>query len=762
MPVRARFAPSPTGLLHIGGVRTALFNWLFARHQDGEFLLRIENTDTSREVEESVEQIQRSLSWLGLDWDGELEFQLDSRPRHEAAARQLLAEGHAYEDEGAVRFRMPDEGTTSWEDAIKGRIEYPNEKLEDLVLLRSDGRPTYNLAAALDDADSHITHVIRGEDHVSNTPKQIRILEALGREVPIYAHVPNVFGTDGKKLSKRHGAVSVEEFRAQGYLAPALMNYLALLGWSYDDKTTIMSRDELVERFSLDRVGSSPAIFDYAKLDWMNGVYLRELPPSEFADVLVGYLGEEGFEGDEETIRASAPLVQEKISRLDEYPGFAGFFFSPGGAAPRPAGRGRARARGGAGGPRRGRALHGGADRGGAARARGAPRPQAARGLRPHSRGRHRLEGLAGTLREPGAARPGRVSRPACPLAVQDEAPGEEGEPRGPYRPRGEHCAGREEEGAADDEQGGDDRRERRTLSVPPRLVCGGVGADRHCGSLERPQSCKAHAEERPAPLGQERLDQLDILAIERIPDLGGDVPRLGERRDELGVQCLAAGRRLDPDRELGPGVEAVLKLGQFVEEPVGDPVCGRLRDAFEPDESRAYALPEIRDGLRIASRLVPPNRPLHPGTIICGRGRRRPAAGSREARRSPFGGFFSPLISSSASRTCLRQRSVPSMRRMAPKPIVTFTIVITSCWPKLNARIVELVAAPASAKTRIACWVPAPPGVKGSNVESPLTTSTARVVSAVASTWKARRKKKVETTRASQLPACQETTSRT
>jgi glutamyl-tRNA synthetase len=328
MPVRARFAPSPTGLLHIGGVRTALFNWLFARHQDGEFLLRIENTDTSREVEESVEQIQRSLSWLGLDWDGELEFQLDSRPRHEAAARQLLAEGHAYEDEGAVRFRMPDEGTTSWEDAIKGRIEYPNEKLEDLVLLRSDGRPTYNLAAALDDADSHITHVIRGEDHVSNTPKQIRILEALDREVPIYAHVPNVFGTDGKKLSKRHGAVSVEEFRAQGYLAPALMNYLALLGWSYDDRTTIMSRDELVERFSLDRVGSSPATFDYAKLDWMNGVYLRELPPSEFADVLVGYLGEEGFEGDEETIRASAPLVQEKISRLDEYPGFAGFFFS--------------------------------------------------------------------------------------------------------------------------------------------------------------------------------------------------------------------------------------------------------------------------------------------------------------------------------------------------------------------------------------------------------------------------------------------------
>jgi glutamyl-tRNA synthetase len=327
VPVRVRFAPSPTGFLHIGGVRTALFNWLFARHEGGELLLRIENTDTSREVEESVEQIQRSLRWLGLDWDGPVEFQLDSLPRHEAAARLLISEGHAYEDDGAIRFRMPDQGTTEWEDAIKGRISYPNEKLEDLVLLRSDGRPTYNLAAAVDDADSGITHVIRGEDHVPNTPKQIRILEALGREIPVYAHVPNVFGMDGRKLSKRHGAVSVEEFRAQGYLPAALMNYLALLGWSYDDRTTVMSRDELVERFSLDRIGASPATFDYAKLDWLNGVYLRELPRTEFADALVAYLREQGFEGDEETIRASAPLVQEKISRLDEYPRFAGFFF---------------------------------------------------------------------------------------------------------------------------------------------------------------------------------------------------------------------------------------------------------------------------------------------------------------------------------------------------------------------------------------------------------------------------------------------------
>jgi glutamyl-tRNA synthetase len=325
--VRVRFAPSPTGLLHIGGVRTALFNWLFARHEGGEFLLRIENTDTSREVEESVEQIQRSLRWLGLDWDGEVEFQLAGLARHQEAARHLLAEDHAYEDEGAIRFRMPDEGLTVWEDAIKGEISYPNEKLEDLVLLRSDGRPTYNLAAAVDDADSGITHVIRGEDHVPNTPKQIRILDALGRALPVYAHVPNVFGTDGRKLSKRHGAVSVEEFRADGYVAPALMNYLALLGWSYDDRTTVMSRAELVDRFSLERVGSSPATFDYEKLAWLNGVHLRELPPEEYGLALAAYLAETGFEGDEETIRASAPLVQEKIALLGEYPQFAGFLF---------------------------------------------------------------------------------------------------------------------------------------------------------------------------------------------------------------------------------------------------------------------------------------------------------------------------------------------------------------------------------------------------------------------------------------------------
>jgi glutamyl-tRNA synthetase len=320
-------APSPTGLLHIGGVRTFLFNWLFARGRGGECLLRIENTDTSREVSESVEQIERSLGWLGVEWDGETTFQLDVMERAKEEARRLVSEGAAYEDEGAVRIRMPDEGSTVWDDAIKGEIEVPNAELEDVVLVRSDGRPTYNFASPLEDWLDGITHVIRGDDHVSNTPKQINVLRALGAEPPVYAHVPSVFGADGKKLSKRHGAVAVDEFREAGYVPEALMNFLALLGWAPDGETTIMSAGELVERFSLERVGSSPATFDYAKLDWMNGVYLRALAPDEYATRLVAYLHEQGSEWPEDGIRAAAPIVQEKIARLDEFAGFAGFLF---------------------------------------------------------------------------------------------------------------------------------------------------------------------------------------------------------------------------------------------------------------------------------------------------------------------------------------------------------------------------------------------------------------------------------------------------
>jgi glutamyl-tRNA synthetase len=325
MSVRVRMAPSPTGFLHIGGVRTFLFNWLFAQHHHGEILLRIENTDVSREVAESVEQIQSSLRWLGLDWDGPVRFQLDAAERSGEAARRLVDEGKAYEDEGAIRFRMPDEGVTAWDDAVRGRIEVANETLEDLVLVRSDGRPTYNFASPFEDGEEGITHVIRGDDHISNTPKQIQILRALGADVPVYAHAPSLLGPDGRKLSKRHGAQSIEELRDMGYVAPALFNFLALLGWSYDDKTTIMSRDELVERFSLERVVPSPATFDYEKLDWMNGVYLRVLPPEEYADALVEYLGRDW---DEETVRKAAPLAQEKIERLDKFRDYAGFFFN--------------------------------------------------------------------------------------------------------------------------------------------------------------------------------------------------------------------------------------------------------------------------------------------------------------------------------------------------------------------------------------------------------------------------------------------------
>jgi glutamyl-tRNA synthetase len=328
MSVRVRFAPSPTGYLHVGGARTALFNWLFARHEGGAFRLRIENTDTSREVAEAVDQIRETIAWLGLDVDGQVTFQLDRMGEAQEAARRLLDDGMAYEDEGAIRFRMPDEGTTAWDDLVLGRVEVPNEQLEDLVLLRSDGRPTYNFVSPLEDALDGITHVIRGQDHVSNTPKQLQILQALDADLPAYAHVPLLNGPDGRKLSKRHGALTVEDFRAHGYIPEAFVNFLALLGWSYDDHTEVMSLDELVERFTLERVGKSAAVFDYDKLRHLNGLYLRALPPEEYGDRLVAYLREQGYEWDEALVRKVAPLVQEKIATLGEFPAFAGFFFA--------------------------------------------------------------------------------------------------------------------------------------------------------------------------------------------------------------------------------------------------------------------------------------------------------------------------------------------------------------------------------------------------------------------------------------------------
>jgi glutamyl-tRNA synthetase len=328
MSVRVRMAPSPTGFLHIGGVRTFLFNWLFARQHGGECLLRIENTDTGREVAESVEQIKESLIWLGIDWDGDVTFQLDSADKAREHAQHLLSEGKAYEDDGAIRFRQP-EGSVSWEDAVRGRIEFQNENLPDLVIVRSDGRPTYNFASPVEDLSDGITHVIRGEDHVSNTPSQINILRALGADLPVYAHVPNINGGDGRKLSKRHGAVSIDAFRTGGYLPAALFNFLALLGWSFDDKTTIMSRRELVERFTLERVVSSPATFDYEKLDWMNGVYLRGLQPDEYAHFLCKWLAEQSIDWPQTMVNATVPLIHEKIEKFSQYPDFVRFLFEP-------------------------------------------------------------------------------------------------------------------------------------------------------------------------------------------------------------------------------------------------------------------------------------------------------------------------------------------------------------------------------------------------------------------------------------------------
>ncbi len=322
-------APSPTGFLHVGGVRTFLFNWLFARQQGGECRLRIENTDTGREVSDAVEQIQRSLRWLGIDWDGPVTFQLDRQEEVRAFAEQLLAADRAYLDEGAIRFRMPAEGIVAWDDAVRGRIEFQNTNLVDLVLVRSDGRPTYNFASPVEDMLDGITHVIRGNDHVSNTPTQINILQALGAELPVYAHVPDVLGDDSKKLSKRHGAVSIDAFREGGYLPAALMNFLALLGWSYDDKTTVMQPHELIERFSLERVGPSPATFDYEKLDWLNGVHLRALTPDAYGEALLAWLDEEGIDWPAERVRATVPLVQEKIERFAQYPDFVRFLFEP-------------------------------------------------------------------------------------------------------------------------------------------------------------------------------------------------------------------------------------------------------------------------------------------------------------------------------------------------------------------------------------------------------------------------------------------------
>jgi len=311
-PVRVRFAPSPTGYLHVGGCRTALFNWLFARHRGGVFLLRIEDTDRTRSTDEAIEQIFASLQWLGLDWD-ELYRQTDRFDRHRAVAAELQRSGAAYEQDGAVWFRIPAEGPTTVPDLLAGDVVFQHAELKDLVILRSDATPTYNFACVVDDHDMGITHVIRGAEHLNNTPKQLLIYRALGWTPPLFAHVPLILGPDKAKLSKRHGAGSVLDYERRGILPAALVNFLARLGWSHGDQE-VFAREELVALFDLPGVNTSAAVFDDAKLLWLSHEWIRKLEPNRLAELLADYIVQEGV-ADRAEVEA---LGQARLSRAGE------------------------------------------------------------------------------------------------------------------------------------------------------------------------------------------------------------------------------------------------------------------------------------------------------------------------------------------------------------------------------------------------------------------------------------------------------------
>ncbi|HEX2129458.1 MAG TPA: glutamate--tRNA ligase [Solirubrobacterales bacterium] len=357
---RVRFAPSPTGALHIGGARTALYNWLAARGSGGTLVLRIEDTDRERSTPENVAQIIDALEWLELDWDEGPISQAERSERHRERIAELVDAGKAYPDPAtsedvkawkaehgnlgyrgeprdvdgaAIRLRVPDEGEAVVADLIRGDVRFENRLTDDLVIARGDGTPLYNFAVAVDDADMGITEVIRGDDHLSNTPKQLLVLDALGAPAPRYAHLPLLHGPDGKKLSKRHGAASVQELREAGYLPAAVRNYLALLGWGTEDDTTILPTDELVRRFRVERVGRSSAIFDEQKLRWLNGRYMREMPLDEYAEAVARRLGAEGREeavADPDLLRAACAITQDKAQTLAEvWPLIAFVFEAP-------------------------------------------------------------------------------------------------------------------------------------------------------------------------------------------------------------------------------------------------------------------------------------------------------------------------------------------------------------------------------------------------------------------------------------------------
>ena len=330
MPPRVRFAPSPTGYLHVGGARTALFNWLFARRHGGTFVLRIEDTDVERSSWEMVGGIVEGLRWLGLDWDEGPDvggphapyFQSQRLEKYRERANALVSDGRAYHDEGAIRFKVPP-GQTRFVDLVHGDISFENEHIENFVVLRSDGHPTYHLSVVVDDIDMEITHVVRGDDHISNTPKQVLLYQAFGKTPPQFAHVPLIMGPDKKRLSKRHGATSVTEYKKAGYLAEAMVNFLALLGWSPGGDREVLSRDELITLFALEGISGGNAVFNVEKLDWFNQQHIARLPAPELLTRIEPSLREAGlwrdaFAGAERAwLLQVLDLVKPRVKKID-------------------------------------------------------------------------------------------------------------------------------------------------------------------------------------------------------------------------------------------------------------------------------------------------------------------------------------------------------------------------------------------------------------------------------------------------------------
>ncbi len=362
--VRTRFAPSPTGDLHIGGARTALFNWLLARHSHGVFILRIEDTDVARSTQESMQVILDAMTWLGMDWDEGPFYQTQRMSFYQEAAEKLLREGRAYRcyctpeeleikreaalktgikpkydrtcfhrksfppgGPSAIRFLSPDEGKTVVEDLIQGRVEFDNTELDDLIILRSDGLPTYNFSVVVDDATMGITHVIRGNDHLNNTPRQIQIYQALGYPIPQFGHVPMILGPDKKKLSKRHGAQSVMEYKTMGYLPQAVVNYLVRLGWSYGDQEEF-TREELIEKFNLEAVGRSAAAINPGKLDWLNAQYMKKIELEELVQRVRPFVEAKGYLNiDTDLLRKAVLSLRERVKTLVEMADVSEFYF---------------------------------------------------------------------------------------------------------------------------------------------------------------------------------------------------------------------------------------------------------------------------------------------------------------------------------------------------------------------------------------------------------------------------------------------------